>query len=453
MKRHWGLVACLIIALPVAAQNWPSFRGPGASGVADTSPTPTEWNGETGKNILWKTPIPGFGHSSPVIWGNRIFVTTAVPQNDKAVFLARGTRGDAQPKNDTTHDWRVYALDKNTGKVLWYRTARNGTPRSRRHGKSSQASPTPVTDGKVVIAYFGSEGLYAYDVEGKLLWKNDLGILDVAWFFDPDFAYGVASSPTIYRDVVILQIDLLQKSFLVAFRLTDGEQVWRVERGAQPSWGSPIVFSFANRDELVVNDPDFIRGYDPKTGEELWRLRGNSEETITTPVATRDRIYVASHGERLSPIYAIRPGASGDISLREGETSNKFIFWSRKRGGPHVTTPLIYDNALYLCSDLGILSAYDARTGKRLYKARLDRSGARHFASPVAADGKVYFANEDGEVLVAKAGPRYELLSTNPMGEPVMATPAISDGVLYVRGLKHLFAIGQVSPATATGSP
>lgn len=436
------ILACLALATAAQAQNWSSFRGPGASGIADGSPMPVEWNGETGDNILWKTAIPGLAHSSPIVWGDRIFVTTAVRHDGEIGFNYRDSRGTDQPTDDAVHDWRVYALDKHTGEILWERTARTGKPRSRRHGKSSQASPTPATNGVVVIAYFGSQGLYAYDLDGGLLWERDLGVLEAGSFFDKSLVYGITSSPVIYEDLVIVQADLWENSFLAAFRLSDGEEVWRVEREGLPSWGSPNLYRGLPGDELIVNGSDFVRAYDPRTGQELWRLFGSSKEAIPTPVVANDLIYVTSVAGGASPIFAIRPGGRGDISLPDNETASEAIAWSRKSGGVHVVTPLVYRNVIYLCSNVGIASSYDALTGERLYRARLSRSGAGHFASPVAADGKIYFANEDGDVVVVKAGPEFELLATNPMGEVVIATPAISEGVLFIRAMHHLFAVG-----------
>ena len=452
MKRALLVLSCLVFSLTAQAQNWPSFRGPGAAGVTDGKAPPVEWDVESGKNIRWKIALPGLAHSSPIVWGDRLFVTTAVPEDGSFHYAFREKRVHPQPKDAVVHSWRILAIDKNTGEILWEQTAKKSAPRSRRHAKGSQASATPVTNGKVVVAYFGSEGLYAYDLDGNLLWEKDLGTFRSGWFFDDNFEYGVASSPVIYDDLVIVQADVRKTSFLAAFRLADGKEVWRVERDDNPGWGSPGIYRGASGDELIINATNFVRGYDPRTGKELWRLNGNSEETVPTPFAVGGLIYVTSRGDRSSPVYAIRPGARGDISLQPGESANDSVSWSRKRAGTHIVTPVVYGSIIYLCSDRGILSAYDSVTGRRIYKKRMDRSGARYFSSPVVSGGKIYIANEDGEVFVVQAGPEHMVLAQNSMDEVVMATPAISQGVLYVRGLTHLFAIGQVASATATGS-
>lgn len=450
MNRPLAVGLGLVLAASVQAQNWPQFRGPNASGVAGGHAAPIRWDAEKGTNILWKTSIPGLAHSSPIVWGDRVFVTTAVSSDSNVELSEEYPNGMTTAKDTAEHSWRLYALNKHTGEVLWERIAHEGVPKSQRHPKSSQASPTPATDGKVIVAFFGSEGLYAYDFDGTLLWKQDLGLLNAGWHFDPDYVYGVASSPVIYEDLVIVQCDLQEDSFLVAFQLKDGQEVWRSPRDEIPSWATPTIYMGKDRSELVTHSPSFIRGVDLRSGEELWRLSSNLDHTIPTPVVSGDLIYVTSAGVKLSPVYAIRPGGTGDITLEEGATSNEFIAWSYRRGGPFIPTPVVYDGYLYLCADNGVLTVYDARTGERIYRARIGGKGGAYFASPIAADGKLYFASEDGDIFVIKTGPKYELLAENPMGEVLMATPAISEGVLYVRGLKHLFAIGE---AAASPSP
>ena len=397
--------------------------------------------------MLWKTPISGVAVSSPVVWGDRVFVSTAV-SSDPHATIRTGLYGDVEPSSDLSrHSWRLVALDKRTGKVLWERVAHEGVPRTKRHPKSSQASPTPVTDGRHVVVSFGSEGLYTYDVDGKLLWKRDLGVLNAGWFYDPDYEWGVGSSPIIWKSSVIVQCDIQKNSFIAAFDIATGQPLWRTPRQEIPSWSTPAIYEGNGRAELVTQATNFTRGYDPSTGQELWRLAGNSEITIPTPIIGANLIIVTNGYRGVQPIYAIKPGAKGDITLKGEQTQSEFIAWSTKRGGPYIPTPLIYRDQLYVCSNNGVLSAYDARTGQRLYQERLGGTGGSFSASPVAADGKIYLASEDGDVFVIKAGPTYELLATNSMGEALMATPAISEGLIIIRGLKDVFAIGQ--PATA----
>jgi len=446
------LLAAIIFsfAAEAEAQHWPSFRGPNATGIAAGKPAPATWNAEKGENILWKTPIPGLSVSSPVVWGDRIFVTSAISSDPEAKFR-HGLFGDVEPSKDLSkHSWRVYAIDKASGKILWERTAHEGAPRSKRHPKSSQASPTPATDGKHLVAWFGSEGLYVYDFDGKLLWKKDFGVLSAGWFYDPDYEWGVASSPIIWKDLVILQVDVQKDSFIAAFRLKDGSEAWRTLREELPSWGTPTVVEAGGRAEIVTNATNFIRGYDPATGKELWRLSRNSEITSTTPFAGNGLIFVVGGYPPIRPIYAIRPGAQGDISLAEGAASNDFIAWSKREGGSYTPTPIVYGEHLYIVQNNGILAVYDTKSGERLYQQRVGGKPGSYSASPVASGGKIYFTSEDGDIYVIQAGPKYEQVSANPMGEVLMATPAISDGVLYVRGMKHLYAIGAKETAAAS---
>jgi outer membrane protein assembly factor BamB len=433
-----------LVVRPGICQDWPQFRGPRASGVADGYSTPVKWNAETGENILWKIPVPGLAVASPIVSGDRVFVVTAISGDPKNETFRHGLYGDVEPHSDNSrHAWKVVAIDSKSGKILWERVAHEGVPKTKRHPKSSQASCTPATDGKHVAAFFGSEGLFVYDWNGKLLWKKDLGVLNAGWFYDPDYEWGIASSPIIHKNSVIVQCDIQKNSFVAAFDIQSGKQLWRTERDEIPSWGTPTIYEGKNgQAELVTHATKFIRGYNPATGQELWRLGPNSEVTAPTPFAAHDLIYITNGYRGIQPIYAIRPGAHGDISLQGEATSSQYIAWSHKRGGPYMPTPVVYGDFFYTTSNNGILTVYNAKSGERVYQQRLGKGGA-YSASVVAADGKVYFSSEDGEIHVVKAGTAYELLATNSMGEVLMATPAISRGVIFVRGLKHLFAVGE----------
>lgn len=452
MKRiSLSLLFLVILAAVAQAQNWPQFRGPGASGVVEGQPAAVNWNTEKSVNVRWKTAVPGLAHSSPVVWGNKVFVTSAVTSAAKNETRF-GLYGDVAPvKDEPKHTWKVYALDKRTGKILWERIAYEGLPRVKRHPKSTHADSTPVTDGKYVIAMFGSHGLYAYDLNGKLLWKQDLGILDAGWFYDPDYQWEYGSSPIIYRDLVIIQADVQKDSFIAAYNIKTGKLVWKTPREEIPGWGTPTVAEGKGRAELVANGTKAIRGYDPQTGKELWRLTPNSEITTPTPIVAHDLIYVTSGYRPVQPIYAIRLGASGDITLKEGKDSSEHIAWSKPRGGPYMPTPIVYGDVFYTCSNQGVLTAYNAKTGERIYQERLGGKGGAFTASPIASDGKIYLSSEDGDIFVVKAGPKYELLATNPVGEVMMATPAISEGLIIVRGVNHVFAFGE-APAKANAA-
>lgn len=443
-----SLFACCIVAatLVARAQNWPSFRGANAAGVAEGANPPVTFDAAKSINVRWKTAIPGLAHSSPIVWGDKIFVTTAVSSAAK-LETRFGLYGDVEPvKDEPKHTWKVYCLDKPTGKILWERTSFEGSPKVKRHPKATHASSTPATDGKHVVALFGSEGLYAYDTAGKLLWKQDLGTLDAGWFYDPDYQWEYASSPIIYQNMVIVQADLQKNSFLAAYDLKSGRRLWLTPREEIPSWGTPTVYEGKTRAELITNGTKAIRGYDPISGKQLWWLSPNSEITTPTPVVAHDLIYVTSGYRPVQPIYAIRPGANGDISLKDGQESNEFIAWSKQRGGPYMPTPIVYGDYLYTCSNNGVVAAYHARTGEKIYQQRIADKGGAFTASPIAADGKIYLASEDGEIFVFKAGPKHELLAANTVGEVLMATPAISEGMLIVRGLNHVFGIAE-SPA------
>jgi outer membrane protein assembly factor BamB len=428
------------IAAPL---NWPSFRGPDGTGVADGQQPPLTWSLKTGENVRWKTPIPGLGHSCPIVWGNRVFVTTAI-SGDPNPKIRIGNYGDVGSVNDKTkHTWQVLCLDRDSGQILWTRTAFEGVPKIKRHLKGSQANSTPATDGRHVIACFGSEGLYCYDFSGKLLWKRDLSTLDSSFAMDQEYEWGFGSSPIIHDGLTILQCDLSHDSFIAAYSLTDqGAKVWSTPRDEIPSWSSPVIWHNPLRDEIVTNAAQYARSYDPKSGTELWRLAKKSEVTIPAPVCGKDRVYITSGNRPIQPILAIKPGASGDISLKEGETKNSHVVWSRMRGGPYMPTPILYGPYFYTCSNSGILACYEAESGKEIYKERMGTGS--YTASPVAADGRLYFTSEQGEVRVVKAGPRFELLAINPVDDYVMATPAISNGSLFVRSQHYLIALGNM---------
>ncbi|HWN97795.1 MAG TPA: PQQ-binding-like beta-propeller repeat protein [Blastocatellia bacterium] len=447
MKLRSGALI-FILAMAAAAQkqpainNWPSFRGDHAAGVADGQNLPERWDGEKGTSIKWKTSIPGLAHSSPVVWGSQLFVTTAISSRANATFK-KGLYGDGDASDDrSSHQWKVYCLDMRTGKILWDRVAYEGAPLEKRHIKATYANSTPATDGRYVVAFFGSQGIYAYDLKGGLVWKKNLGRLNAGAYDLPDYEWGTASSPIIFKDLVIVQCDQQQGSFLTALDIKTGNTVWKTPREELPSWGTPTIYPGKNRTELVTNAPNFIRGYDPETGKELWRLGGSSKITAPTPVFNEDLIVVASGRRPEMPIFVIRAGATGDITLKEDQTSNASVVWSRQKVGSYMPTPLVYRGLLYVLRNQGILSCYDLVTGEEKYTERIPHQGSGFSASPIASDGKIYLPSEDGDMFVVKAGPKFELLGTNKVGQALMATPAISGGMMFVRAERDLFAIG-----------
>ena len=427
-----------------APRNWPSFRGEGGTGNADGQRAVTEWDVTSGRNIKWKTPIPGIANSSPITWGNRVFVTTAISKAGDKSFRT-GLYGDVKPVEDLSeHEWKVYALDKATGKIVWERTAFSGAPKVKRHTKATQANSTPVTDGRRIVAAFGSIGLLvAWDMDGKELWRADLGILDSGWFFDPGVQWGHSSSPIIHGNSVILQADMQKGSYIAAWDLGTGKQLWKTPRTDEiPTWGTPaIVRAPSGRSELVTNGTK-VRGYDPATGKLLWTLGPNSEVTVGTPVTGHGLVFVTGGYPPVRPIYAIRPGAGGDISLPKGSESSDAIAWSNMTDGTYIPTPLVYGEHLFTLNNNGIVNVYTALTGMRAFRGRIGEGGA-FSASPVAADGRLYVASEDGEVYVVTAGPGLTQIAKNDMREVIMATPAISDGLIVVRTLGHVYGIGQ----------
>jgi len=426
-----------------AAGSWPSFRGPNASGVADGQQLPDRWNGQTGENILWRTPIPGLAHSSPIVWGDRVFVTSAISSKPNASFKP-GLYGDGDASDDRSrHKWALYAIDTRTGRMVWERIAFEGEPGNKRHIKSTYASATPATDGRIVVAWFGSQGVYAYDVNGRSLWSVNLGRVDMGAYDIPSYEWGPASSPIIWNGLVLLQCDTQADSFVLALDAATGKTVWKTDRQELPSWGTPTVVSSGGRDQIVTNAANYIRGNDARTGEELWRLGGSSKITAPTPILADSVIIVASGRRPERPIFAVRPDARGDLTLDKDRTSNNGVAWSQTGRGPYMPTPLAYHGILYFLNNDGIFDAYEVETGKEIYRKRLDPVGSGFSASPVAADGRLYLSNEDGEMMVVAAGREFRLISTNPMGELLMATPALSNGVLYVRSASSLFAIGR----------
>jgi len=424
-------------------QNWPSFRGPQAAGVADGGGAAVSWNSVQGRNIKWKAPIPGLAHSSPVVWGNRVFITTAVNIQNDAAFQTETDSNDPVPEN-ARYRWMIYCFDKSTGRALWRKIAHEGVPRVKRHLKASQANATPATDGRYVVAIFGSEGLFCFDMTGRLVWKQDLGMLDPGLHEDAAVQWGHSSSPIIYKDLVIVQCDGHAQSFLAAYNLQTGRRAWRVERGEMPSWSTPTIVEAKGRAELITNAPRYIRAQDPLTGKELWRFANDDLIVqVPTPFVAHGQVFVTGGWPGGRSIKVFRPGGSGDLSLPAGQNSSTQVAWRLERGGPYVPTPIVYGDYLYVCNDKGVLSCHDVKTGKQLFQHRINEQGGSFSASPVAIDGKLYFPSEDGDVYVFKAGPTYELLSVNPMGESLMATPAISNGIIFVRGQHHLFAIEQ----------
>lgn len=426
---------------PRPGVDWPQFRGIRASGIAEGHPTPTTWDVAAGRGVVWKTPVPGLGLSSPIVWGDLVCLTTSL-SGKKDADLKVGLYGDIEPvQDDSMHEWRVYCLDKKSGAVKWQQTVHQGVPKIKRHTKATHANSTLATDGERLIAFFGSEGLYAYDLTGKLLWKKDLGVLDAGFFMVPEAQWETGSSPVIHDGIVVVQADVQKDSFLAAFDVRDGREIWRTTRSDVPTWGTPTVHTVKGQPQVIVNGFRHIGAYDFNTGKEIWKLTGGGDIPIPTPVVHDGLVFITNAHGRGAPVYAVRETATGDLTLGADATSNAGVAWSHGRDGGYICTPLVYQGLVYIVKYQGILTVYDEKTGERKFQERLSGGTSAFTSSPVAANGKVYLASEEGHIFVLKAGPAYELLAQNDMGESVLATPAISEGALLYRTKDHLLAI------------
>lgn len=442
-------IASLLLGWPssrIAADDWPQFRGRDASGVADGQGLPVSWDVASGKNIRWKTRIPGLGHACPIVSRGRVFILTA-DNGEAQPELRLGLYGDIAPVEDERqHDWRLLCLSQQTGCVLWQKTLHRGVPAIKRHTKATHANSTPATDGERIVVCLGSEGLHCLDYCGRLLWTKDLGVLDAGYFAAPEAQWEFGSSPIIYDGRVILQCDVQKDSFLAAFDIRDGRELWRTPRDDVPSWSTPAIVRSASRTELVVNGYNHAGGYDPSNGQSLWKLSGGGDIPVPTPIFAHNLVFLSSAHGADRPLCAVRPGASGDLTPANEQQLDESLMWYKRRDGIYMQTPIVYGNYLYACRNNGVLSCYEARTGERLYQKRLGSGNAGFTSSPVAADGRLYFTNEDGVVHVVAAGPEYNLIATNEMRDFCMATPAIAGGLLLVRTTHHVIAIG--SPST-----
>lgn len=442
MLNRFVLVAVIAaMALATAAADWPQFRGPQACGVDASKPLPITWNVETGQNIRWQTPLPGLAHASPIISGDRIYVATAVGPG--AAELKVGLYGDIRSVNETgLHQWRLLALERSSGKVLWNVLGHEAIPRVKRHPKSTHCSSTPATDGRHIVAIFGSEGLFCFDTDGKRLWKKDLGPMDSGYFAVPSAQWGFASSPIIRDGKVIVLCDVQTNSFLAAFDIGSGKELWRTPRGDVPTWGSPTVVEAGGRTQIVVNGWHHSGGYDFGTGKELWRLDGGGDIPVPTPIFANGLIYLTSAHGKLRPMRAIRPEASGNITPPDPAGTNAGIAWVHPRQGNYMQTPIAISNRVYGCVDNGVLTCFDARTGKIFYSERLSSIAQGYTASPVSDGHHIYFPGETGKVLVVPVADQFSTVATNDLGEICMTTPAIADGTLFFRTRTKLIAIG-----------
>ncbi len=418
--------------------NWSQWRGSDGTGISTETNLPAEWS--SSKNIKWKTPLSGSGHSSPIVWGNRIFLTSeiegeVVPGAQAVKHIADGSdykHPDAVAA-DRQHTFKVICLDRDTGKLLWEQTAYEGTVFDDRHRKSSHASPTPATDGQYVFAYFGTEGLYCYDFTGKQIWKASPGEIAT-------LGMGTATSPVLFENLVILQCDEDngEKSFIVAYDKKSGKEIWKVPRKVQVSWTTPLIVRTPQRAELITSGNELIISYDPKTGKEWWRTKGHGSNAIASPLVGHGMVFISA-GFPLKRSLAIKLGANGEL-----DSLNTNIVWRYNKGSAYVPSPILYGDYMYVMTDRGILTCLDAKTGKVVYEGARLPVPATFTASPVAVDGKIMMTSEDGDTFIIKAGPQHEVLATNSIEEPVFASTAISSGMIFIRGEKNLYCISKM---------
>jgi len=417
--------------------NWPQFRGPRAGVAADDPALPDTWSATA--HVRWKSDVPGLGWSSPVVWGDHVFLTTVVNSGALEPPKPGLYFGGERPASTAPHRWVAYDIDFKTGAIRWQKEIRNSAPAGPRHLKNSYASETPVTDGERVYFYFGAVGVFVFDMSGKPVWSKPIGP------FKTRNGWGTAASPILHDDRLYIVNDNDEQSFVAAYDKRTGREIWRVNRAEGTNWATPFVWEHEGRTEIVTAGTGKVRSYD-LAGTLLWEFSGMSSISIPTPFSRHGLLYVSSGyvGDPMRPAYAIRPGASGDISLKPGETSNAFIAWSSPTLAPYNPTPLVYGDYYYTLYDRGFFTCHDAKTGKEVYgRQRIAADAGGFTASPWAYNGKVFAMSEDGDTYVIQAGPEYKLLAKNSIGEMTLATPAVAHGSLVIRTASKLYRIGR----------
>ncbi len=441
MMKRLACIGLLALALAPAAdaqtKHWPQFRGAAADGLGEGATLPDTWSAT--ENVVWKKDLPGWGWSSPVVWGKRIFVTAAVHDGPRDKMFAGGYPG-GWVKPDNEHRWMTYCLDSDTGKILWEREAHKGKPPQPRHPRNSYASETPICDGERVYVYFGDIGVFCYDMDGKPLWDKRFDSHPTRG------GWGTGASPVLHKGRLFVVNDNEKESFMTALDAKTGRQAWRVARAEKSNWATPYVWENEKRTEIVTIGTGRARSYS-LDGKDLWELSGTSGLVSQIPMSKHGLLYLGA-GYHYGPLYAIRPGASGDISLKEGEETNKWIAWSQPRGSSIHPGYLISGGRLYVLFDAGLLACSDAKTGATVFpRQRLNTGGGRFYASPWAYNGKLFLLNEDGTTWVVEDGPKYNLIRKNKLDDFAWATPAIAGGSLFIRTYTKLWRLQAKAPA------
>ena len=440
------VIAFLVPSVVAAAENWPQLRGPLALGVeeVDNPGLPERWSAT--ENVVWKTDLPGRGWSSPVVWGDRVFLTTVVNTGESEAPKKGLYFGGDRPEPPTApHQWKVFCLDLATGEVVWERQVHEGPPQSSIHLKNSFASETPVTDGERVYAMFGNVGVFCFDFAGTQLWRHELPVHKTR------LGWGTAASPALHEGRLYIVNDNDEASYLECLDAQTGEQVWRVDRDEKSNWATPYVWQNELRTELITPGTGKTRAYD-LDGKLLYEFGGMSSITIATPYSKHGLLYISAGYvlDSKKPIFAIKPGASGDITLADDATSSEYIAWCQKDAAPYNPTTIVYGDLLYVLLDRGFFAAYDARTGALVYDKQRLPEGQAFTSSPWAYNGKIFCLNENGRTFVIQAGQEFQLLHTNDLAEDdmCMATPAIVGDKLLVRTGARVYCLTNAMSAS-----
>jgi outer membrane protein assembly factor BamB len=432
----------LIAAATVFGEDWPQFRGPGGGGVSPT-PAVATWNVETGTNVVWIRDLPGLGHASPIVWKDRIFLTTAVRAGTRPEVKI-GVYGDGDSADDTVvHQWRVLCLDRATGVVRWDRLGHEATPREKRHTKASHCNSTPATDGQRVVAIFGSEGLFCFDMEGAVHWKKDLGKMDVRPWDSPDLQWSFASSPLLHDGVVYVQCDVLSGAFVAAFDARDGRERWRTSRQEVPNWCTPALATVGGKLQLILNGWKEIAGYDAADGHRIWTLSGGGDIPVPAPLVVGQLAVLTSAHGKYRPLRAVNLAkATGEVTPSSLEMTNAVLPWCHPRLGSYMQTPIAVGESVWSCDWMGVLTCADLKSGKIHFSERLGTGGQAFTASGIAAGRYLYFGSENGDVFVIEKGRTFAPVATNRLGGLCLATPAAVEGTLYFRTTEKLIACG-----------